>query len=279
MDNEPAPHLSAARRDEETPATLATLATLLATSQAQGTKRKQQSADNDDGNEPINSRPSKKSKPAVTKPPSGTKRSAADAELDDESNLQMPLKRGKIGSATKITSGSKSDGEAGKRSARGRPEQDHEGKKCCNTCQGWKELSQFAIKKHSKIAGATVGYCMRCQTNKQAKNKAKADAKKGVTKAGGTCAKPGVSTKGTTSTKSGITSKTGASMKTSASAKPRASKITGATGRMHDDGAGSDADSDSDTEAGSDSGHDAEGESDHLDPSQTLDAIVVDTKQ
>lgn len=57
------------------------------------------------------------------------------------------------------------------------------GKKCCNTCQGWKPVADFAIKKHSKTPGATVGYCKRCQANKQAKNKAKADAKKGGSQA------------------------------------------------------------------------------------------------
>jgi hypothetical protein len=160
------------------------------TSKTENRKRKQDTVNDTikGSNEPTNPRPSKKAKPDVRakqsfnkESTSGVKRSSINAEIDDESNPH-PAKKTKIGSGIKnssLSSDTKSDGEAGKRVVRGRPEQDHGGKKCCNTCQAWKDLAEFAPKKHSKAPGATVGYCLRCQANKHAKNKAKAEAKRG----------------------------------------------------------------------------------------------------
>lgn len=62
--------------------------------------------------------------------------------------------------------------------SRGRPVQNHAGQKLCNTCQAWKNPGDFALKQHSKIPGARVGYCVRCQIKKQENNRAKAQAKK-----------------------------------------------------------------------------------------------------
>lgn len=137
--------------------------------QTGGRKRKQQDADGSDeeADRPVHAKPSKRARhgstakqPAAT---SGTKRSAANADMDDETNSQ-PAKKAKTDSGSKTSS-------------RGRSGQDHTGKKCCNTCQAWKDISDFAPKKGSKDPTATVGYCQRCQTNKQTKNREKAEAK------------------------------------------------------------------------------------------------------
>jgi hypothetical protein len=134
------------------------------TPQTESRKRKQQTTDATE--EPVTPRAPKKAKLDTTTKP----RSA---------------KKEKMGSDVKGTSFStKSDSEPGKRVLRGRPEQNHDGKKCCNTCQAWKDLSQFGLKKHSKTPGESVGYCLRCQASKQAKNKAKAKAKKETARKG-----------------------------------------------------------------------------------------------
>lgn len=124
--------------------------------QPEARKRKQPAEDDDD--EPFSPQPSKKVKTD----------DAAESEPDEN---------GATG-ARNPSSATRNNGEAARRPARGRPEQNHAGKKCCNTCQAWKNLSEFGLKRHSKVAGALVGYCLRCQASKQAKNKAKADAKK-----------------------------------------------------------------------------------------------------
>jgi hypothetical protein len=105
-------------------------------------------------------------------------RSTRKAKLNlitkSESARMEEVKSGPTGSSAST----KSDGETGKRVLRGRPELDHDGKKCCNTCQAWKDLAQFGLKKHSKTPGEKVGYCLRCQASKRVKNKAKAKFKK-----------------------------------------------------------------------------------------------------
>jgi hypothetical protein len=132
----------------------------IATEPQRETRKRKQQADDDD--EPSSPQPSKKIRSD----------DAAESEPDENDAADSGVRD--------FSSGTQNDGETGRRPARGRPEQNHDGKKCCNTCQAWKHKSEFGPKKHSKIEGAQVGYCLRCQASKQAKNKAKADAKKEI---------------------------------------------------------------------------------------------------
>jgi hypothetical protein len=144
-------------------------------------------------NEQVMSRPTKKAKISLTNKPQPAKvKKVETTDVTDNPVVSRPTRKAKLNLTTKsesarveeVESGptgssasTKSDGEIGKRVLRGRSEQDHDGKKCCNTCQAWKDLTQFGPKKHSKTPGEKVGYCLRCQASKQAKNKAKAKAK------------------------------------------------------------------------------------------------------
>lgn len=169
MDNRPIPLIPTAGNEANSPQ-------FPVNPQTETGKRKQE-----DHNDLAGSSSSKKvkldvtiDKPAINTFISGVKRPAADAEIDDETNpnsAKIPEPDSAVKIAPKIDSKSK------KRRGRGRKKVDHEGEKLCNTCQGWKPITDYAPKKHSKTPGATVGYCVGCQGKKQAKNKAKAEAK------------------------------------------------------------------------------------------------------